>query len=164
MFQIMYNIILVLLLSTSVILPSRTSMLESLGCDPGEKDDCSKCYSTLANEVIISDKNRFNLQQAFFPTNGSNPVFVTVTYHFIRNATGKTNYSADGHEEVWFWTRSTFYLFQPIESLQFTSLFFSDLFLKIGSVDVYLQPTCWNTENNSTHVDRMRMLTQRVSS
>ncbi len=37
-------------------------------CDPGE-DSCSQCYDLLVNEVVISNKNRFNLQKVFFPAN-----------------------------------------------------------------------------------------------
>ncbi len=51
-----------------------------------------------------------------------------------------TNYSADDPNKVWFWTQSTFFLFQPINSLQFTSLLFTDPALKISNVSLYLQP------------------------
>ena len=157
-----------LLLLSAVLLMHSASLLESPSnicrpspqCDPQEENDCSKCYDLLANELVISDRNRFNLQQAFFPPNDSNPAFVAVTYHFIRNATGPTNYSmaADGPKQVWFWTQSTFYLFQPIESLHFTSLLLSDRIQSSKKVSLYLQPSC---EESST--DMMRLLTQRVS-
>ena len=128
-------------------------------CDPGNENNCSKCYDVLVNELVISDINRFNLQQAFFPPNDSNPVFVTVTYHFIRNPTGPTNFSVlDGPTQTWFWTQSTFYLFQPIDSLQYTSLLFSDTTLSSKKVDLYLQPNCKDSDT-----DMMRLLTQRVS-
>ena len=132
----------------------------SVKCDPGE-EKCSMCYDLLVNELVVSDRNRFNLQQAFFPPLTTNPVFVTVMYYFIRNASGPTNISAesDGPVQVWFWTESTFYLFQPIDSLQYTSLLFADVILsRTGEVKLYLQPECYNSSS-----EMMQLLTQRVS-
>ncbi len=126
-------------------------------CDPGE-DSCSQCYDLLANEVVISNKNRYNLQKVFFPANASNPVFVMVTYHFIRNPDGPTDYLEEGPTHVWFWTKSAFYLFQPIASLQFTSLLFSDTISSSSKIDLYLQPSC-----EESSIDMMQLLTQRVS-
>ncbi len=97
-----------------------------------EKNECSECFNVLANELFIIDRNRYNLWRAFFPPDIANPVFVSVTYYFTRNMSGdgSTNYSLTTPIMNWFWTHSTFYLFQPIESLQFSSLFFSDPSLK----------------------------------
>ena len=154
----------VLLVLTSMLLLVHTAPVAEMQgrnptpqCDPGE-DTCSTCYDLLANEVIVSDKNRYNLQQAFFPADRANPVFVAVTYHFIRNPNGTTNYSAEGPEQHWFWTQSTFYLFQPLDSLQFTSLLFSDTAFSSSQVNLYLQPSC-----NESTTPMMQLLTQRVS-
>ena len=84
---------------------------------------------------------------------------MTVRYNFIRNSTGQTNFSADGPVQLWFWTESTFYLFQPIESLQYTSLLFADTLLSgTSTVDLYLQPECKESSSRM-----MQLLTQRVS-
>lgn len=48
-------------------------------CDPGEEDDCSRCYDVLVNQLIINDRNRYNMQNAFFPPDKSSPVFVTLS-------------------------------------------------------------------------------------
>ena len=153
--------IILLVLSVAVLMQSASSTENSTPsskCDPGY-EQCSLCYNVLANELIVSDRNRFNLQNAFFPPESTNPVFVTVRYRFIRNSTGQTNFSADGPVQLWFWTESTFYLFQPIESLQFTSLLFADTILSgTNTLDLYLQPEC---KESSTRM--MRLLTQRVS-
>ena len=155
--------IVLLVLSTAVLMQSASSAenstsSDSVKCDPGY-EQCSQCYDLLVNELIVSDRNRFNLQKAFFPPMTTNPVFVTVRYYFIRNATGQTNFSSNEEPQLWFWTESTFYLFQPIESLQFTSLLFADTILSESrTVDLYLQPEC---EESST--DMMQLLTQRVS-
>ena len=132
-------------------------------CDPGEEDDCAKCYDALVNEIIINEQNRYNLQKAFFPPGVANPVFVTVFYIFTRNLTGdgSTNYIEPGpgtNFETWFWTKSSSYLFQPLVSIQFTPLLFSDPGLREDKVNLYLQPRCANSSN-----DFKMLLTQRVS-
>ncbi len=163
MYSTLLLLVSALVFSYSIVVDSAPVQVESgrqpsPQCDPDQENDCSTCYDLLANELIVSDKNRFNLQQAFFPPNNSNPVFVTVSYYFTRNPNGSTNYSADSPKKIWFWTESTFYLFQPVSSLQFTSLLFSDTTLKTSEVYLYLQPSC-----NGSSTDMMRLLTQRVS-
>ena len=130
----------------------------SFGCEPGE-NICSKCYGVLENELFINDRNRYNLQRAFFPPDTTNPVFVGVTYYFTRNESGNgsTDYSLTSPNQSWFWTESTFYLFQPIQSLQFTSLLFADSTFRESTVSLYLQPDC-----EMADLDMMKLLTQRV--
>lgn len=132
-------------------------------CDPGEENDCSRCFDVLVNQVVVNDRNRYNLQRAFFPPNVANPVFVEVTYYFTRNASGNgsTDYSNTSISEVWYWTESTFYLIQPIQSLQFTSLLFSDISLRRETLVLYLQPDCYQ-ENDTERDLRMQLFTQRV--
>ena len=132
-------------------------------CDPGEENDCTKCFDALVNEIITNDRNRYNLQKTFFPPEKSNPVFVTVHYVFTRNLTGDgtTNYTAEGETETWYWAAATIYLFQPIDSIQFTSLFFSDPGKRSDSVKLFLQPSCRG--NDSLSLEMRMLLTQRVS-
>ncbi len=145
---------LVLALTTSV-----TADVGRTSCEPGE-NVCSKCYDMLVDEIIESDKNRFNLQRAFFPPDSSYPVFVTVTYYFTRNMSGNgsIDYSLTSPKQTWFWTQSTLYLFQPVQSLLFTSLLFSDSDFREGNVSLYLQPDCMYADS-----DMIKLLTQRVS-
>ncbi len=149
------------LISVAYSLPMNTSVAADTmtGCEP-EENVCSKCYDVLVNEIISNDRNRFNLQNAFFPPDTENPVFVTVTYYFTRNISGdgSTNYSLTTPNQTWYWTKSTFYLFQPIQSLQFTSLLFSDIPSREAEVSLYLQPDCENADISMT-----QLLTQRVS-
>ena len=128
-------------------------------CDPGEENDCTKCFDVLVHEIISNDRNRFNLQKAFFPPIKSTPVFLEVIYMFTRNLTGDgtTDYDAIGENETWFWTESTIYLYQPVGSLQFTSLFFSDPGKRSDKVTLFLQPSCKDSTN-----DMKILLTQRV--
>ncbi len=135
------------------------SVANTFDCEP-EEINCSKCFDLLVNEIISSDRNRYNLQRAFFPPDTSNPVFITVTYYFTRNMSGNgsTDYSLTSPNQIWFWTQSTFYLFQPVESLQYTSLLFSDPSLRQSNVSLYLEPNCMEADP-----DMLKFLTQRVS-
>ena len=128
------------------------------GCEPGEVNS-STCYNVLVNELFINDRNLYNLQRAFFPPDTANPVFIRVTYFFTRNMSGDgtTNYSLTIPSMNWIWTESTFYLFLPVESLQYTSLLFTDPSLREGDVSLYLQPSCLGADLNM-----IKLLTQRV--
>ncbi len=139
--------------------PLNLSDQDIYDCEP-EESDCSKCFHVLASELFIIDRNRYNLQRAFFPPDITNPVFVSVRYYFTRNISGDgyTNYSLTSPSMDWFWTQSTFYLFQPLESLQFSSLLFSDPSLRKTNLSLYLQPKCSEGDR-----DMIRLLTQRVS-
>ena len=150
--------ILALVHSVPIALAASSSGDTNYGCEPGERV-CSKCYGVLEDELFINDRNRFNLQRAFFPPDTSYPVFVGITYHFTRNASGNcsTDYSLESPSQNWYWTESTFYLFQPTQSLQFTSLLFADSTFRQTNLSLYLQPDC-----EMASLDMMKLLTQRV--
>ena len=81
-------------------------------CGP-EQNDCSTCYDLLAYELIVSDKNQFNLQKTFFHLT-ARILFLSL---LTRNTSGPANYSATDLKKVWYWTQSAFYLFQSVASL-----------------------------------------------
>ena len=58
----MVHCFVLLVLSTGVLMQFASS--DSAKCDPGY-EQCSQCYDVLANELIVSDRNRFNLQNTF---------------------------------------------------------------------------------------------------
>ena len=130
-----------------------TLLLTSWTTVPTEaQDTCSLSFSVLENSLLSSEQNRFNLLRAFYPSRDAQPVFVTVNYTFISD----DNSSVDSR--TWYWSESEFYLIQPLEIFQFTSLFFSNFAYRQGTVDLMLGPGCAETTT-----DRMEMLTQRVS-
>ena len=137
----------------------KAALANSFGCEPGN-ETCSGCYGVLFNEMLINDRNRYNLQRTFFPPDNDNPVFVSVTYYFTRNMSGNgsTDYSLTSPKQSWYWTQSTFYLFQPVQSLEYTSLFFADTTSRESSVSLYLQPDCLRAD-----LEMIKLLTQRVS-
>ena len=127
-------------------------------CTEGEEDDCTKCYDVLASQVVLSAKNRYNLQQAFFPPAKENPVFLEVIYKYDVNTTnGPIIESLNNVSEVWFWTDSGYYLYQPLDVIQFTSLFFADYTLRRSNVTIHLRQDCRNASE-----EHMQLFTQRV--
>ena len=125
------------------------SKLEKPSC---VNDTCAGCYHLLVYNLLTSDTNQYNMQRAFFPPRTASPVVVTVTYQFRNNMTEGNN------TKVWFWTASAFYHFQPLQILQYTSLFFSDLKSRTQEVELTLDSECAGAND-----DYMRLLTQRVS-
>ena len=124
---------------------------DTVKCEPGEEEDCSKCYKVLASSVVYSDRNMFQVQNTFFPPEEESPVFVIVKYEYKDEANGTS------YHETWFWSTSTFYIFQPLDTFQFTSLFFSDTQLLTSNVTLTLPLDCYNASK-----DYKTMLTQRV--
>ena len=120
-------------------------------CESGEEGDCSKCYKVLASNVVHNDRNMFRIQNTFFPPEEESPVFVIVTYEYKDN-------SSITESEIWFWSTSTFYIFQPLHVFQFTSLFFSDTQLVTSKVKLTLPLECFNADE-----EHKTLLTQRVS-
>ena len=124
------QLLLIVLLPATVFADNSTVM-----CEPGE-ETCSECYELLAFQVTRHDKNLYNVQRIFFPPNKPPPDFVIIFYHFNKSEddniimpeayyVNESTPQEDNVTEVWFWTTSTFYIFQPLHVFQFTSLFFS---------------------------------------
>ena len=63
-----------------------------------------------------------------------------------------------GNESVWYWSASEVYLVQPLDVLQFTSLFHSNLQYRTSEVELELDRECLGTKR-----DYLEILTQRVS-
>ena len=127
-------------------------------CTEGDEDDCTRCYDVLASQVVMSARNRYKLQRAFFPPEQENPVFLEVIYKYDVNTTnGPIIESLNNDSEVWFWTDSPYYLYQPIDVIQFTSLFFADYSLRRSSVTLHLRQDCRNAPE-----EHFLLFTQRV--
>lgn len=124
---------------------------DKVACEPGEANDCSKCYIALAEQVTKHDRNAFKIQTTFFPPDSISPVFVTVNYIF------KDPDKPNSTSEKWFWSRSMFYLLQPLDVFQYTSLFFSDTQLQQSDLSLELPLNCINAS-----FDHKQLLTQRV--
>ncbi len=142
----------------SGIIAVKSQRLANATCDDDEYE-CTKCYNLLVWNVLKSSKNRYNLLRAFFTPDTSNPVSVIVYYDF-KDENGIID---DSKQQLWFWSTSTYYHFQPLSVLQYTSLFFTDISNRIGYLNITLDIGCsGSVENAKDYRDMMQLLTQRV--
>jgi hypothetical protein len=119
-------------------------------CSPG-KENCSQCYLTLKKSLLSKDDNIRNLSLAFYPPRAAVPEFVTVLYKFED--------LSDEEDQHWFWTHDSSYLFFPLKTFQYLSLFFGKLEKQVSQkVTLTLDAEC-----NMTKTETMNLLTQRVS-
>ena len=112
-----------------------------------EGESCHQCYQTLESYLLNTSNNKYQLRRVFYPLEVAEPVFVTVTYHYIDTNTTK----------LWFWSRGIFYFLQPIEVFQFTSLFFGNPSWRSSELNITLPLECKNASN-----EFMTELTQMV--
>ncbi len=116
-----------------------------------DNDDssCSNDFFSMEQALLQNTDNRFNLLVAFFPPREPHPVLVTVHYFF--RDTNDTR--------IWYWTESVFYLIQPLEVFQFTSLLFGNLPYRHREVVILLDNSCTNASE-----EYFLLVTTRVSS
>ena len=115
-----------------------------------QNTSCSECYRTLKESLLKRDDNVRKLSETFFPPRANQPEFVEVTYYFGENSIDK---------QVWFWTHKSSYLFFPMETFQYLSLFFGKTAAYFSQkVTLNLDAECSKVQH-----DIMRLLTQRVS-
>ena len=133
-----------------------------------KNDTCTKCYKTLATELLKNADNYIALQNTFFPPDDSSPDFVIVTYiyddgdqhsEFDLNETESIMQNYSSH--IWFWSSSAYFFYHPLRVFQFTSLGFSDPSLQQSNITLYLPTSCYDLKGN-TNSDNMKLLTQRV--
>lgn len=110
--------------------------------------NCVTSFTVLEDDLLSQEQNRYNLLKTFYPPRGALPVFITVTYTF-----GESQ-----NQSVWYWSESEFYLIQPLDVLQYTSLFHSNFDYRQGKLDLRLHNDCMETGS-----EYMEILTQRVS-
>jgi hypothetical protein len=119
-----------------------------------KNDTCTKCYKTLATELLKNADNYIALQNTFFSPDDSGPDFIIVTYIYDINTTIHSNNS------IWFWSSSAYFFYHPLQVFQYTSLGFSDPSLKQKNISLHLPATCFS---NNPRSDNLKLLTQRVS-
>ena len=116
-------------------------------------------FQTVADDLkifvifLMNDTNLYNTQNTFFPPNQSSPAFVTVSYEYYQDNEMLTN-----ETEIWYWSISTFYIYNPLPIFQFSSLLFSDISKLTSEVTFKLDLSCRNASTKYK-----RLLTQRVS-
>ena len=123
-----------------------------------QDESCTKCYKTLATQLLKNDTNYIELQNKFFPSNSTGPDFVIVTYVYHDDleaaATTPSNH-------VWFWSSSGYFFYHPLRIFQYTSLGFSDPSLTQTELTLHLPASCYD-EKSVNYNQYMQLLTQRV--
>lgn len=132
-----------------VTLATCTVVSSQSGLDVEQQTNCSNSFFLLEQSLLQSTDNRFHLLKVFYPPRQARPVLVNVTYTFD---------GLDNSTQTWYWSESEFYLIQPLEIFQFTSLLLSDMPYRSGEVSILLAGDC-----SSAPEDYMQMLTTRVS-
>ena len=113
---------------------------DSFGSCPPGKTNCSQCYLALKKSLLGKDDNIRN--------QGSTPEFVTVTYNFDSVS-----------NQTWFWTQDSSYLFFPLRTFQYLSLFFGKLERDVSQKIILTLDAEYSTVEHKNMV----LLTQRVS-
>ena len=128
-----------------------------------KNDTCTKCYKTLATELLKNADNYIALQSTFFPPDDSGPDFVIVTYIF--DDQNKIESASQNLSDLtWFWSSSAYFFYHPLRVIQFTSLGFSDPYLKQRKISLHLPASCYYSESDADPGPfNMKLLTQRVS-
>jgi len=109
-------------------------------------------FYQLERSLLQDPDNRYHLLKAFYPPRKAHPVVVRVRYNFSEDQGGAGNGS-----RVWYWSESGFYLIQPLEVFQCTSLLFSNLQYRKSEVEIHLPANC-----STAGLEILEMLTLRV--
>ena len=127
---------------------SSSSDVQFGGCQP-ENQTCAECYYRLRVSLLKSDRNIRQLFVAFYPPRYELPEFVTVTYCFDENCNRK---------KMWYWSQKSSYLFFPLQTFEYLSLYFSQPMKYITqNVTLFLDEECYEADNHM-----FNLLTQRV--
>lgn len=141
-----------------ILLSACVSFQPVLGdCFNGSYDNCATCYQTLANAMLNTDDNKYNLSRGFFPPDAAPPVVVKVTYRF--KGCNVSSSKGSHCEKVWYWTQGSFYIYQPLKIFMFRSLFFSPISVRQDSLYLNLPEECSVKASDAFFI----LLTQRVS-
>ena len=133
--------------------PFQTVADDSEDICEAEAKSFSQCYVALVEHVLMNDTNQFNLQNTFYPPHKTSPAFVTVSYEYYQDKEMLMD-----ETEIWYWSISTFHIYNPLTVFQFSSLLFSDISKQTSNITLKLDLSC---KNASTEF--MKFLTQRVS-
>ena len=134
-------------------------------------DNCATCYQTLANAVINTEDNKFQLGRGFSPDDAVTPIEVRVEYIpesqcYMSNYTCKKESDSLNNDSTrWYWLAAEFYIYQPVHLLLYRSLFFSPPVWRHDCVVLCLPDNCLRDIKDSYNFEKFFLfLTQRVSS
>ena len=161
--MMMYPSLVMVLLS--VVIQLFVSIPAVAGDCYDEHSDCSMCFQTLANALMDTGDNKYQLSQGFFPDNAATPVQVQIEYVPQSQYNSTVHYCKSDELFVangsitWYWLAGEFLIHQPLHLLLYRSLFLSPPLWRRQCVVLFLPDQCLN-EANDKH---FMYLTQRVS-
>ena len=132
-------------------------------------DNCATCYQTLANALLNTGDNKYQLGRAFFPDDAVAPVEVRVVYKPVTQC-NEINYCDseqdpdDNTTSTWYWLAGEMFIYQPLEIFVYRSLLFSPPSWRQECVVLCLPEQCLSTNNSVSFHDFFTFLTQRVGS
>ena len=112
-----------------------------------QNNTCQSSFHSLEQDFLSRVDNRYKITRTFYHPRNPRPVVIKIHYSY-----------PDGANQTWFWSESQFYLIQPLEIFQYTSLFFSNLPHRQTQVTLALSQECEGIGD-----EFMEVLTQRVS-
>jgi hypothetical protein len=122
-------------------------------------DNCDTCYQTLANALINTGDNKYELSRRFFPDDQAAPIEVRVEYSPVSQSDSQSiNKFARNGSIIWYWLAGEFYVFQPLKLFLYRSLFFSPPFWRSQKVTLDIPENCLSV----APADFLTYLTQRL--
>ena len=112
-------LVLVMILQFSISFPSVAGDCYDQPSNNKSYDNCDTCYQTLANALLNTGDNKYQLGRAFFPDDTVAPVEVRAVYKPDTQC-NTTNYSNcdivqdpdDNTTTTWYWLVGEFYIYQ----------------------------------------------------
>jgi hypothetical protein len=132
-------------------------------------DNCDTCYQTLANALLNTGDNKYQLSKAFFPDDAVPPVEVRAVYMPETKCTNSSTAncsdikqpSDDNTTSTWYWVTGEFFIYQPLQIFAYRSLYFSPPSWRQECVVLCLPEQCLN--DSVTFDDFFKFLTQRLN-
>ena len=127
-------------------------------------DNCATCYQTLANALLNTGDNKYQLGRAFFPDDAVPPLEVRAVYKPATQCNTTHNCDSDLDDNItntWYWLTGKFYIYQHLDIFLYRSLFFSPPRWRQKCVILCLPDQCLSTMKSD---DFFKFLTQRVRS
>ena len=156
-------LVLVLILQFSISFPAVAGDCYDEPPNNKSYDNCATCYQTLANALLNTGDNKYQLSKAFFPHDAVQPVVVKVVYKpdtqcNTTNCSDSEQDPDDNTTSTWYWLAGEMYVYQPLEIFLYRSLLFSPPWWRQQCLVLCLPEPCLSmTDSNIT-----KFLTQRV--
>lgn len=123
--------------------------------------NCDTCYQTLANALINTGDNKYQLGKSFFPDKQPQPIEVRVKYVAVPESDSYGDIE-ENVTTIWYWLAGEFYIFQPLELFLYRSLYFSPPSWRKENVTLYLPETCLANSSREFNNEFLHFLTQRL--